>query len=134
MVDFTGENIGSYTCGIEKKKSNRFEDRPYFETKLYKCKKGNRVLNENIDKIKFPFYCTFEKRNVFTQYVEIRIGEVFYHHVDMPIPQGGINYKLYDITEQTNKENLVASTNSLDGMIENFNINIVKGKLLLFQK
>jgi len=110
----------------KKKKSNRYEDRPYFETELIECKKkNNRVLNENLDKVKFPFYCTFETRGVFTRAIETRIGEVH---------RGVEYYSLFDITEQTKDRTLVRNAINLDELIRKYNINIVKGKLLLFKK
>jgi hypothetical protein len=110
----------------KKKKSNKYEDRPYFETELIECKKkNNRVLNENLDKIKFPFYCTFETRGVFTRAIETRIGEVH---------RGIAYYSLFDVTEQTKDRTLVQNADYLDELIKKYNINIVKGKLLLFKK
>jgi hypothetical protein len=126
MVDFTGENIGSYTCGIEKKKSNRFEDRPYFETKLYKCKKGNRVLNENIDKIKFPFGCTYyDVDKDYNITGKLAKGIVFTNE------EG--RYILYNIDKQ-HKYNYVDSCTDLRNLISAYYINILKMKILLFQK
>jgi hypothetical protein len=112
----------------KKKKPNRFEDRPYFETELIQCKKkGNRVLNENLDKIKFPFGCTYtclagKKLKIFK-------GMVFKDGSKNP------TYILVDITEQDkHRPNVVSVKNELGDLIRRYNINIVKIKTLLFQK
>jgi len=130
MVDYQkGWSVGNCYTIEEKKKSNRFEDRPYFETELIKCKKkGNRVLNENLDKIKFPFGCTFEKPifdDLNNPRLVTRIGEVHCW--------GGY-YGLFDITEQIKSSTFIENAENLDELIRKFNINIVKGKLLLFKK
>jgi hypothetical protein len=137
MVDYQkGWSVGNCYTIEEKKKSNRFEDRPYFETELIKCKKkGNRVLNENLDKIKFPFGCTFEKPifdDLNNPRLVTRIGEVFWSTNDYST--NNVSYDLYDITKQTNINNFIDSFNDLKSLIKKYNINIVKGKLLLFQK
>ena len=108
--------------------SSRYEDRPYFQTELYKVKqKGKRVLNENLDRIKFPFGCTYNclagvKLKTFK-------GIVFKDGSKNP------SYILVDITGQDkHRPNIVSIQDDLGYLIRKFNINIVKMKILLFQK
>ena len=129
MVDYQkGWSVGNCYTIEEKKKSNRFEDRPYFETELIKCKKkGNRVLNENLDKIKFPFGCTYT----------CLAGKKLKTFKGMVFKDGSKNptYILVDITEQDkHRPNVVSIKDELGDLIRRYNINIVKIKTLLFQK
>lgn len=126
MVDYQdGWSVGNCYTIEEKKKSNRYEDRPYFKTELIKCKKkGNRVLNENLDKIKFPFGCTYSCRA--GNKIKTYKGMVF---------KDSKHYILVDITEQDkHRPNIISIKESIEELIKKYNINIVKIKTLLFQK
>lgn len=144
MVDYNGQwtTRGTYTVEKKKKKSNRFEDRPYFETELIQCKKkGNRVLNENLDKIKFPFYCVYKRADEWEKPGEVVIMDRIIKHLEnqdncmsnIPPEEEITEYILFDKSGQMGK-NKVGSRRSLKQLIIDYQINIVKGKLLLFQK
>jgi hypothetical protein len=107
--------------------SSRYEDRPYFQTELYKVKqKGNRVLNENLDKIKFPFGCTYWGIDKdYNNTGKIESGMVFANNEGW--------YILYNIDKQS-RFNYVDSCKDLKNLIESYHINILKMKILLFQK
>ena len=107
--------------------SSRYEDRPYFQTELYKVKqKGNRVLNENLDKIKFPFGCRYFDVNKDYKFTgKTNNGMVFANNEGW--------YILYNIDRQC-RYNYVDSCKDLQNLIESYHINILKMKILLFQK
>ena len=122
--------------------------RPYFETKVVKVNKvekewtpdccpccgakreaekplGNWVNGENLDKIKFPCFCSYEINNVVYGYGEIIIS----------FKKNDQIYELINIDGQTLQgTNKVAFFNCLRELIEEFNIHILKGKIILFEE
>jgi len=96
------------------------EIKPY--TKPKQLRKGNFVNGENIDKIKFPCFCS---------YVDSENKKKF----------GMLNryakwYRLYNIEKQSkdNYDNFVDDCTSLRNLIKDYDIHILKGKIILFEE
>ncbi len=88
-------------------------------------KQENFVNGENLDKIKFPCFCSF----VFPRGYKRRFG--------MINKIGGVfnQYILTDINEQSHQSGcLLWSFHILDELIKYFDIHILKGKVVLFEK
>ena len=87
--------------------------------------KGNWVNGENLDKIKFPCFCSYEISNVVYGYGEVIIS----------FKKNDQVYELINIDGQTLQgTNKVAYFNSLRELIVEFNIHILKGKIILFEE
>ena len=88
--------------------------------------KGNWVNGENLDKIKFPCFCTHKDKK--------------YNYTGLGIIIKGINdkieenYKLIDIGKQHTRLNEVATNKSLKELIDIWNIHILKGKIIIFEE
>jgi len=136
---------------IETKKEVKKMSRPYFKTKVIKAKKqknkvvkfmgrkyelymkdgkvsirrhkhqykpkGNWVNNENLNKIKFPCFCSYidsenkKKIGMLNRYVKW--------------------YRLYNIEKQSD-DNFVDDCTSLKNLIRDYDIHILKGKIIIF--
>jgi len=85
---------------------------------------GNYINGENLDKIKFPCFCSFEAAK------NIRV-------IGM-INRGYLNvykYILTDISQQYDDSNLESALYSdLKDLIKDFNIHILKGKVIIFEE
>ena len=123
--------------------------RPYFETKVVKVKKakiysnhiiidgkkyilyedeeenvyphkkkGNWVNGENLDKIKFPCFCRYNGKY---------FGIIYVDKED--------NYGLINIDKQRDKWCIEDNGwVNLNNMINNYNIHILKGKIIIFEE
>ena len=118
---------------------------PYFETKVVKVKKqpkdsatiynqcpickeihkcnfkkqSNFVNGENIEKIKFPCLCSYAKDGV--------VNKGIIHS------KGTISYELFAINMQY-RSDFVAIRQSLQNLIEDYDIHIRKGKIIIFEE
>jgi len=86
--------------------------------KHQRCK-GNWVNGENIDKIKFPCFCSY-KYNRIKYYGEIQ--------------NDGTYFNLYCIDKQTFKRNFYDGRMKLGNLIRDYDIHILKGKIILFEE
>ena len=123
--------------------------KPYLETKVVKVKKeekewtpdccpccgakreaekplGNWVNGENLDKIKFPCFCTHkDKSSGYSGYGMLISG------IDGSSDK---EYVLVDIGKQREQLTTVSSNKSLKELIEIWDIHILKGKIILFEE
>jgi len=114
--------------------------RPYFEMKVVKvegkkkeyCPRcgseiimekavGNWVNGECIDKIKFPCFCSFR------YFGEKMLGQINHSK------NGELPYELVNITKQKDT-NVYRHSGSLKELIENHDIHILRGKIILFEE
>ena len=123
--------------------------RPYFETKVVKVKKGkekyslqiiidgkkytlckeeylhkekgNWVNGENLDKIKFPCFCSF------TYFGEKLLGQI--NHSE----NGDFPYEIVGMGKQR-KTNVYRHSDSLKELIISHKIKILKGKIIIFEE
>ena len=96
---------------------------PYCKGKItitvMKKPKGNWVNGENLDKIKFPCFCSYFESG------KRHMGMIC-RYVDW--------YRLYNIEEQS-KDNFVDDCTSLENLIShNYDIHILKGKLIIWEE
>lgn len=83
--------------------------------------KGNWGNGENLDKIKFPCFCSFE-----WDYGKRLLGQINHCRI------GTVPYRLSNITEQK-KYNICRQSGSLRELIESHNIHILKGKIIIYE-
>lgn len=139
VIEFQSTPIGkNYVYGLyeeikkekekksqEKKALSEFRKRPYFKTIVEEVK-GKPRGEENLEKIKFPCYCTHNAKTD------------GYSGYGMIITSLGITvneeYTLVDIGKQRNKLTTVASNDSLERLIEIWDIEILKGELKLYKE
>lgn len=128
--------------------------RPYLEVKVVKVKKekeqkycpccggkvemekleGEWVNEENLDKIKFPCYCTFDANKGMLgdpnrSYKVKGIGRI-----DLNYTESQRQYQLSWADHQENDLSVLCSTPSFKRLIEIYNIHIRKVKLILFEE
>ena len=87
-------------------------------------KKNNIVNGENLDKIMFPCFCSY-------QIIEGKkhIGQIIVYHSN-----DKIEYRLFSIEKQK-KDIIFTTTNkSLKNLIKDWGIHILKGKILIFEE
>jgi hypothetical protein len=104
--------------------------RPYFETQVVKFgkpkikKEGNWVNGENLDKIKFPCFCSYDSSGVRK-----------YGLINKDFKEGftAYSYKLVRICEQSTSVNAVWDYDSLAELIRVKTIHILKGKIIIFE-
>ncbi len=124
--------------------------RPYFETKVVKVNKvkkewtpdccpccgakreaekplGNWVNGENLDKIKFPCFCSYKRP--LTDLNE-HLGIIEY----IAIFGKKARYVLLNIEGQRRGCKLVPIFEDLKSLIESYEIKILKGKIILFEE
>ncbi len=120
--------------------------KPYFEIKvakvgkpkpkLFMCKscgtilpaekpKGNWVNGENLDKIKFPCFCSY----IFGGHK--RFGEIDKNWDDIAY---NFTYRVSDRTQQTKGLSVAFSYSSLEKMFIRHKIKILKGKIIIFEE
>ena len=92
---------------------------------------GNWVNGENLDKIKFPCYCSWKAEDM------IFYGEINTNYNEH---KQELEYELSDITKQVNRDMMGSrysirySSFSLKKLFENRDIHILKAKLTLFEE
>jgi len=87
--------------------------------------KGNWVNGENLDKIKFPCLCSFECGS------ERALGQLNCGYDD----EGDKDiYELHHIDKQYNNINRASWRFKLKELIEDFDIHILKGKIIIFEE
>ena len=149
----TRELFGIFAKGLNiNKKEVKGMSRPYLEIKVVPVKKeekekhyckmcgseiemekpnGNWVNGENLDKIKFPAFCSFIEDGA-RKYGEINV--TYNGHIMKD------EYLLSDITEQSYKEkaghtfSVRYSSFSLKDLIKCQDIHILKAKIILFEE
>ena len=90
--------------------------------KHIKQRKGNWLNGENLDKIKFPCFCSWNiPLDKDREYGILVKGE-------------GDKYNLYSIRGQHSYSRLVEANKNLKELIERWNIHILKGKLIIFEE
>lgn len=90
-------------------------------------KKGNWVNGENLDKIKFPCFCSFE---------DIR-GRKYYGMINKDFKDDidTISYNLVEISKQDDCVNAIWDYDSLEDLFKHGkNIHILKGRIILFEE
>ena len=89
-------------------------------------KKGNWVNGENLDKIKFPCFCSYEYMH------KKYLGMLNKGWTN----EKGYLYELHNINKQADDEGINREFNddSLKELIENHNIHILKGKIIIFEE
>jgi hypothetical protein len=90
----------------------------YLVIKEEKENKGNFVNGENLDKIKFPCLCKWNDN----------IGMIIYDFWDVPM------FTLIKIDKQTNRNHTYSHSESLEKLIRDFDIHILKGKFIIFEE
>ena len=91
--------------------------------KVKKPKKGNWINGENLDKIKFPCFCSYVSHT----------GEKRYAQLNKVNNGSKEKYKLSRIF-QDNGENIFLSCDILKKFIRKWDIHILKGKIILFEE
>jgi len=89
-------------------------------------RKGNWVNGENLDKLQFPFYCTFvnhEDKKV--------IGRVDWNYNEA---SGKREYQLSYADHQGNHLSVAATLSSIRELIKVFKIKVEKAKIILFEE
>jgi len=95
------------------------------ENKPDRKQKGNWINGENLDKIKFPCFCSYRIKNVVCGYGVIMIA----------FKKNNQIYDLINIDGQTLQgTNKVATFYRLKELIEEFNIHILKGKIIIYEE
>ena len=145
MEDYLTDMEIKYMASFVRRKEVK-KVKPYFEMKvvkvgkpkpkLFMCKacgtilpaekpKGNWVNSENLDKIKFPCFCSYMYGNK-KSYGEINEiwDDIKYLNV----------YTITDITKQTQGISIKYQYKSLKDMILNRRIHILKGKIILYEE
>ncbi|MCK4320977.1 hypothetical protein KAX08_00440 [candidate division WOR-3 bacterium] len=87
--------------------------------------KGNWVNGENLDKIEFPFFCSFGKRS---QYYGMVINTL------MDYIECETAYLLFSIDRQNKNITSIDRDHSLENLINVHNIKILKAKIILFEE
>ena len=85
--------------------------------------KGNWVNNENLDKIKFPCFCSYRSHT----------GKKHYAQLNMDRANGKDKFTLLRLF-QADGENIFLSSDSLKKLIRKWDIHILKGKIILFDE
>jgi len=105
---------------------------PYALVKEHR--KGTCVNGENLDKIKFPCYCSFDankgcygKPN--KTYKVHGIGRL-----DKTFSEGQLQYQLSWADRQSKDLSVLCSTPSLKKLMEIYDIEIRKGKIIIFEE
>ena len=107
--------IGSRVYKVHERKGKN----PYL--KEFKKNKGNWVNGENIDAIRFPAYCSYVING---KIYKGQINKAKYESV----------YSLYWIGGQSKYSNWVDSAGSLKPLIDNYDIHILKARIILFDE
>lgn len=116
----------------EKEELSRLSKRPYFVTKV-DIVKGEPEGKENLNKIKFPCYCSFNANNGISgdpskSYKVHGIGRV-----DKTFTEGQIQYLLSWADHQQEDLSVICSTPSLKRLFEIYDIEVLKGELRLWK-
>ena len=99
-------------------------NRPYFETKVVKF---SRVNGENLDKIKFPCFCSYKQP--MTDFNK-HLGIIEY----IAIYGEKARYILLNIEGQRKSCKLVPIFEDLKSLIEAYEVHILKGKIIIFEE
>ena len=97
--------------------------RPYFETEVVKLK----VNGENLDKIKFPCFCSYKQ-----PLTDLNKHLGIIEHI--AIYGEKARYVLLNIEGQRRGCKLVPIFEDLKSLIESYEINILKGKIIIFEE
>ena len=84
--------------------------------------KGNWVNGENLDKIKFPCFCSYKQLN-----------QKYYGEIKVIKDGDNYLYSLYYIEKQGD-ECWIDCNSSLKNLIKNHDIHILKGKIVIFEE
>ena len=94
-----------------------------------KEKKGNWVNEENLDKIKFPCFCSFKSEKYLGEETK---GKMESHNGIIHI-NGGDFYELFCIDKQ-DKWDFIDSCTILKNLISSYDIHILKGKIIIYEE
>lgn len=112
---------------IDGKKYTLYEDK---DENVYPHKeKGNWVNGENLDKIKFPCFCSYvinKTSHNIHGYKFLGMLNKGYDGADL--------YELHKIDSQTDGLSRVGCNRKLSDLINIYHINILKGKILIFEE
>ena len=84
--------------------------------------KGNWVNGENLDKIKFPCFCSYVYMNV-KHFGELRVVSDGRY--------GGI-YTIFNLCQEKRVSEFTVREFTLKAILENYDIHILKGKVIIF--
>jgi len=96
---------------------------PYL--KEIKQKKGNWANGENLDKIKFPCFCSFMYG------AEKCYGEI---NKNLVFKTNEFEFTMTDLTKQTKRVSIVYGYPTLKEMIEELKVKIKPGKVVIFEE
>ena len=114
---FTTQKIDGKLYGFYYNKKYKMDVRI---EEIKKKPKGNWVNGENLDRIKFPFFCRYENN---------RLGMI----TSGTPTYGNYEYILHNIDSQSGCSALTRS-GSLGGLIKKYNIHILKGKITIYEE
>ena len=147
---FEGRKIGINKTNTYKKEVKKL-NRPFFETEVIKAKGkkkeycprcgseitmekpvGNWVNGENLDKIKFPCFCSFDNQGKIC-YGEINKGYISEADKDV--------YQITDITRQVDGSftkgqmySVIYTADTIKDLIKYHNVHIKHGKIIIFEE
>ena len=109
---------------VLKRKLKEFHERPYLKTIVEEVK-GKPQGEEDLKKVKFPFYCTYKDSG------HIIAGQV---NRGWTWDKGQISYSLVSVNNQYNDSNTVCQCSSLKSLIDDWNIEICKGETKIWKE
>jgi len=155
---FEGRKIGINKTNTYKKEVKKV-NRPYFETKVVKVKKiekpivsskewtpdycpccgqrtveekkGNWVNGENLDAIKYPCLCRFDARKGIYPHSNAVHGIGM---INKTFTEEQVEYQLSWADRQSKDLSVLCSTPSLKKLMEIYDIEIRKGKIIIFEE
>uniref|UniRef100_A0A6M3KBX7 Uncharacterized protein n=1 Tax=viral metagenome TaxID=1070528 RepID=A0A6M3KBX7_9ZZZZ len=86
--------------------------------------KGNWVNGENLDKIKFPCFCSYKVAENVRHYGQLNKGFL----------QGKYYYFITDESQQYDDSNCEQFYSNLKDLIIDFNVHIKRGKIIIFEE
>lgn len=107
----------NYQKNMGKLQLQELRSRPYFKTIITRVK-GKSSRGENLERIKFPCWCIYKIRGI------ENIGQLNKVHQC---------YNLYYVGEQ-GEENFIDGAYTLKGLMDNYDIEILKGELHLWRE
>lgn len=120
-VEKEKEYVGEICIRGERKPLYIENNRIYFEGKEKPKRKGNWVNGENLDKIKFPCFCKWSNNGW--------VGMIIKDWKECDAV-----YTLVRVDEQTNRNHTYGCFRSLEKLIKDYDIHILKGKIIIFEE
>lgn len=102
-------------------------EKVYIKSIEAKKPKGTWVNGENLDKIKFPCFCSYVERVT----KEKRYGKIDKNWDDIAYKE---KYQISKITSQSDEISVLYEDVSLKKLIRNLNIHILRGKIIIYEE